>query len=128
MADDSHDDNDTSNYDFDIKSSHAHHNRTLVRQATDLTSSFPLKPFQKINSETVEIPGLNVKVVRYRIANDLGKIEPHLYIKYNLGGVDSSAAVAKGKLYFTVRYNQEIQSFTVGINRCTIIFFINDDP
>ena len=50
----------------------SHKPRTLVRQSTDLTSSFPLKRFQRINSETVEIPGLNVKVVRYRIENDLG--------------------------------------------------------
>lgn len=95
-------------------------NRTLVRQSTDLTSSFPLKPFQKINSETVEIPGLNVKVVRYRIENDLGKIEPHLYIKYNSSGGDASTMASKGKLFFSLHYNEEIQSFSVTINKAEL--------
>jgi hypothetical protein len=94
--------------------------KVLVRQSTDLTSSFPLKPFQKINSETVEIPGLNVKVVRYRIENDLGRIEPHLYINYNSGGIDSNSGQSKAKLYFSLHYNEEIQSFAVTINKAEI--------
>ena len=96
--------------------------RVLVRQSTDLTTSFPLKPFQKINSETVEIPGLNVKVVRYRIQNDLGKIEPHLYIKYNMGGIDPNPTLSKGKLFFTLRYNEEIQSLSVTINKAELYY------
>ena len=83
--------------DDDAEYTREQRSRSLVRQSTDLTSSFPLKPFQKINSETIEIPGLNVKVVRYRVGNDLGKIEPHLYKKYNTGGIDSNASLSKGK-------------------------------
>ena len=98
----------------------ANQNRSLVRQSTDLTSSFPLKPFQKINSETVEIPGLNVKVVRYRIENDLGKLEPHLYKNYNSGGGDNTQMVSKGKIWFSLHYNEEIQSLSVTINRSEI--------
>ena len=64
--------------------------RVLTRQSTDLTCKFPLKPFQRINSETVEIPGLNVKVVRYRVEDDLGKIDPHMYIKNNSTGADGA--------------------------------------
>ena len=96
-----------------------HTTRTLVRQSTDLTSSFPLKPFQKINSETVEIPGLNVKVVRYRIENDLGKIDPHLYKSYN-SSVDPTTAITKGKLFFSLHYNEEIKSLSVTISRAEI--------
>ncbi|CAF0755028.1 unnamed protein product [Brachionus calyciflorus] len=94
--------------------------KTLIRQSTDLTTSFPLKPFQRINSETVEIPGLNVKVVRYRIENDLGKIEPHLYTKYSSGGIETHQMSAKGKIYFTLRYNEDIQSFSVTINKAEL--------
>ncbi len=94
--------------------------KTLVRQSTDLTTSFPLKSFQKINSETVEIPGLNVKVVRYRIANDLGRIEPHLYKNYNAGSGDSNAAVCKSKLFFSLYYNEEIQSLSVTVTKAEI--------
>ncbi|RNA11263.1 synaptotagmin-10 isoform X2 [Brachionus plicatilis] len=94
--------------------------RTLIRQSTDLTSSFPLKPFQKINSQTVEIPGLNVKVVRYRIENDLGKIEPHLYTKYSSAGIETNQVISKGKIHLTMRYNEEIRSFSVTINKVEI--------
>ena len=103
-----------------VKTTAANQNRSLVRQSTDLTSSFPLKPFQKINSETVEIPGLNVKVVRYRIENDLGKLEPHLYKNYNSGGGDNTQMVSKGKIWFSLHYNEEIQSLSVTINRSEI--------
>lgn len=98
-------------------SASSHTSRTLVRQSTDLTSSFPLKPFQRIASETVEVPGLNVKVMRYRISNDLGKIEPHLYINYNIGGGDSGTVVTRGKLYFSLRYSTDIQSLMVTIKK-----------
>jgi hypothetical protein len=94
--------------------------RSLVRQSTDLTSSFPLKGFQKINSETVEIPGLNVKVVRYRLENDLGKIDPHLYKKYNAGGIDANAGLSKGELYFSLRYTEDNQMFSIIINRAEV--------
>lgn len=97
--------------------SYTSQHRSLVRQSTDLTSSFPLKPFQRINSETVEVPGLNVKVVRYRVANDLGKIDPHLYINYNMGGADAASCVAKAKLFFSLRYSPDIQSLTVTIKK-----------
>lgn len=94
--------------------------KTLIRQSTDLTSSFPLKSFQKINSQTVEIPGLNVKVVRYRIENDLGKIEPHLYTKYSSAGIETNQVISKGKIYLTLRYNEEIRSFSVTVNKVDI--------
>lgn len=94
--------------------------KTLIRQSTDLTSSFPLKPFQKINSQTVEIPGLNVKVVRYRVENDLGKIEPHLYTKYSSAGIETNQVISKGKIFLTLRYNEEIRSFSVTINKVDI--------
>lgn len=90
--------------------------RTLVRQSTDLTSSFPLKSFQRINSETIEVPGLNVKVMRYRVSNDFGKIEPHLYIN-NIGGGDSCSVLAKGKLSFSVRFIENIKSLCVTIKK-----------
>jgi hypothetical protein len=93
--------------------------RTLVRQSTDITTSFPLKPFQKINSETIEIPGLNVKVVRYRVENDLGKIDPHLYKSYN-SSIDPTTAITKGKLFFSLYYNEEIKSLSVTINKAEI--------
>ncbi len=93
--------------------------RTLIRQSTDITTSFPLKPFQKINSETVEIPGLNVKVVRYRVENDLGKIDPHLYKSYN-SSIDPTTAITKGKLFFSLHYNEEIKSLSVTINKAEI--------
>jgi len=93
--------------------------RTLVRQSTDITTSFPLKPFQKINSETIEIPGLNVKVVRYRVENDLGKIDPHLYKSYN-SSIDPTTAITKGKLFFSLHYNEEINSLSVTINKAEI--------
>ena len=101
----------------------ASHNRVLVRQSTDLTCKFPVRPFQRINSETVEIPGLNVKVVRYRIEDDLGKIEPQMYIKNNSNGVDLTNSTSKGKINFTVRYNEDIQSLTVTIN--TVEIFVH---
>ena len=95
-------------------------NKTLVRQSTNVTSSFPLKSFQRINSQTVEIPGLNVKVVRYHIENGLGKIDPHLYMKNSSSGADSSTVVCKGMLFFSIHYNEEIQSFSVTINKSEI--------
>lgn len=92
----------------------------LVRQSTELTSSFPLKSFQKINSETVEIPGLNVKVVRYRVDHDLGRIEPHLYKKGIAGGVDSNANLSKGKLQFTLRYTEDTQTLSIIVGKAEI--------
>lgn len=104
----------------DKTTNNTNNSKTLVRQATDLTSSFPLKSFQKINSETIEIPGLNVKVVRYRIENDLGRIEPHLYKNYSVGACDSNVSVSKSKLFFSLYYNEEIQSLSVSVNKAEI--------
>ena len=99
----------------------SNHNRVLMRQSTDLTCKFPLKPFQRINSETVEIPGLNVKVVRYRVEDDLGKIEPHMYIKNSSAGADSLMnSTSKGKIYFSLHYNEEIKSLSLTINKAEI--------
>jgi hypothetical protein len=96
-------------------------NRVLLRQTSDLTSKFPSNPFRRINSETVEIPGLNVKVVRYRVDDDLGKIDPHMYIKNNSTGADSlMSSTSKGKIYFSLHYNEEIKSLSLTINKAEI--------
>jgi len=95
----------------------------LSRQSTEMTSSFPSKAFHgKLNSQTIEIPGLNVKVVRYKnIENDIGKIDPNLYRNYSSSkGADANAASSKGKLFFSLRYNEDIGSFSVNINKAEI--------
>ncbi len=95
----------------------------LTRQSTEMTATFPYKAFHgKINSKTIEIPGLNVKVVRYRnMENDIGKIDPNLYRNYSSSkGVDSNIGVSRGKLYFSLKYNEEIQSFSVNINKAEL--------
>jgi hypothetical protein len=95
--------------------------RGLVRQSSETNSAFPLKPFQRVNSDTVEIPGLNVKVVRYHIEDDLGSIEPQMYIKYNSASVDAATNMSKGKLFFSLQYNQDIQSLSVTVVRAEIL-------
>jgi Ca2+-dependent lipid-binding protein len=59
-------------------------------------------------------------VVRYRVDNNLGKIEPHLYKKYNAGGIDSNASMSKGKLHFTLRYTGDNQMLSVIISKAEI--------
>lgn len=81
---------------------------------------FPLKPFQKVNSKTVEIPGLNVKVVQYTIKDDLGKIEPKMYIKFNTGCAEALNTPSKGKLFFSLFYNNDIKSLSVTITKAEI--------
>ncbi len=86
----------------------------------EMTRNFPDKAFNgKINSKTIEIPGLYVKVVRYKnIENGIGKLDPNLYRKYSLRKRDdSSIEISRGKLYFNLRYNEEIQSFLVNIKK-----------
>jgi len=118
----SNDENDNSSKNSEISSvSSSAPNRLLVRQLTELTATFPLKPFQRVNSQTVEIPGLNVKVVRYRIEDDLGKIEPRMYIKYNTGCGESLNGPSRGKLYFNLFYNEDIHSLSVTILKADII-------
>jgi hypothetical protein len=95
--------------------------RKLVRQSSEILTRVPFKPFQKINSETVEIPGLNVKVVRYRVENDLGTIDPHLYKNYSSKGADSASVVSKGKLFFSLHYNEDIQSLSVTVSKAELI-------
>ena len=89
----------------------------------EMTKNFPDKAFNgKINSKTIEIPGLYVKVVRYKnIENGIGKLDPNLYRKYSLRKRDdSSIEISRGKLYFNLRYNEEIQSFSVYIKKAEL--------
>ena len=106
-------------------STHSSNKPSFVRQSSDITASFPLKSFQKFNSETVEIPGLNVKTVRYRIEDDLGKLDPHLYKNFTsvgtaLGGKDQ-ANPSRAKLFFNLSYNEDIKSLSVTVNRAEIL-------
>jgi len=102
--------------------------KKLVRQSSEILTRVPFKPFQKINSETVEIPGLNVKVVRYRVEHDLGTIDPHLYKNYSSNGTDSASIVSKGKLFFSLHYNEDIQSLSVTINKAELINTTQSTP
>jgi hypothetical protein len=97
----------------------------LVRQMSETTRTFPLKPFQRVNSETVEIPGLNVKVLRYHIEDGLGSIDPHMYIKYNSSTLDATNVANKGKLYFNLRYDKDIQSLSVTVIKADIYSQVN---
>lgn len=110
--------NSTSNNNEDNHDFYVNARQLLTRQSTEMTSTFPSKAFHgKINSQTIEIPGLNVKVVRYKnMENDIGKIDPNLYRNYSSSkGADSNAGISKGKLFFSLRFNEEIQSFSVNI-------------
>lgn len=110
--------NSTSNNNEDNHDFYVNARQLLTRQSTEMTSTFPSKAFHgKINSQTIEIPGLNVKVVRYKnMENDIGKIDPNLYRNYSSSkGADSNVGISKGKLFFSLRFNEEIQSFSVNI-------------
>jgi hypothetical protein len=62
--------------------------------------------------ETVEIPGLNgVKSIRY-LNDNLGKLQPDLYIK-QISQTDPTYGF--GKITFTLYYNQQISSLIVTI-------------
>jgi hypothetical protein len=88
--------------------------RSLIRQSTDTTCTFPIRrPMRRMESiETVEIPGLNgVKSIRY-LNDNLGKLQPDLYIK-QISQTDPTYGF--GKITFTLYYNQQISSLIVTI-------------
>jgi hypothetical protein len=88
--------------------------RSLIRQSTDTTCTFPIRrPMRRMESiETVEIPGLNgVKAIRY-LNDNLGKLQPDLYIKQTS---QSDPTYGCGKITFTLFYNQQITSLIVTI-------------
>ncbi|CAF1391368.1 unnamed protein product [Rotaria magnacalcarata] len=88
--------------------------RSLIRQSTDTTCTFPIRnPMRRMESiETVEIPGLNgVKSIRY-LNDNLGKLQPDLYMKQTS---QSDPTYGCGKITFTVFYNQQITSLIVTV-------------
>jgi hypothetical protein len=88
--------------------------RSLIRQSTDTTCTFPIRrPMRRMESiETVEIPGLNgVKAIRY-LNDNLGKLQPDLYMKQT-SQIDPTYGC--GKITFTLFYNQQLTSLVVTI-------------
>jgi hypothetical protein len=88
--------------------------RSLIRQSTDTTCTFPIRrTIRRMESiETVEIPGLNgVKSIRY-LNDNLGKLQPDLYMKQTS---QTDPTYGFGKITFTVFYNQQISSLIVTI-------------
>jgi len=88
--------------------------RSLIRQSTDTTCTFPIrKSVRRMESiETVEIPGLNgVKSIRY-LHDNLGKLQPDLYMKQTS---QTDPTYGCGKIQFTLFYNQQISSLIVTI-------------
>ena len=88
--------------------------RSLIRQSTDTTATFPIRrAMRRMESiETVEIPGLNgVKSIRY-LNDNLGKLQPDLYTKQT-SQIDPTYGF--GKITFTLNYNQQISSLIVTI-------------
>ncbi len=88
--------------------------RSLIRQSTDTTCTFPIRrTMRRMESiETVEIPGLNgVKAIRY-LNDNLGKLQPDLYMKQTC---QTDPTYGFGKITFTLFYNQQISSLIVTI-------------
>jgi hypothetical protein len=88
--------------------------RSLIRQSTDTTCTFPIRHgMRRMESiETVEIPGLNgVKSIRY-LHDNLGKLQPDLYTKQAL---QIDPTYGYGKLTFTLHFNSSIGSLIVTI-------------
>ncbi|CAF1517667.1 unnamed protein product [Didymodactylos carnosus] len=89
--------------------------RTLIRQSTDTTCTFPVRQTirRQLSVETVEIPGLNgVKVVRY-LHDNLGRLQPDLYKQIP----NTDPSYGYGKIYFNLFYNLSLTSFIVFIDR-----------
>ncbi|CAF2509759.1 unnamed protein product [Rotaria sp. Silwood2] len=106
------------NHDFntitDVTTKLLGRSRSLIRQSTDTTCTFPIRnTMRRMESiETVEIPGLNgVKAIRYLNGN-LGKLQPDLYMKQTS---QSDPTYGCGKLTFTLFYNQQLTSLVVTI-------------
>lgn len=88
--------------------------RSLIRQSTDTTCTFPIRrTMRRMESiETVEIPGLNgVKAIRY-LNDNLGKLQPDLYTKQTS---QTDPTYGCGKMTFILFYNQQISSLIVTI-------------
>jgi len=88
--------------------------RSLIRQSTEATCTFPMRrQMRRMESvETVEIPGLNgVKSLRY-INDNLGKLQPDLYMRQTS---QTDPIYGYGKINFTLFYNQQISSLTVTV-------------
>ncbi|CAF2085111.1 unnamed protein product [Rotaria magnacalcarata] len=94
-----------------FRKQYIHRSRSLIRQSTDTTSTFPIRGSIR-RMESIEIPGLNgVKSIRY-IHDNLGKLEPNLYkkpIQSNDPSYDS------GQITFTLFYNQTLTSLIITI-------------
>ena len=98
----------------DVTSKLLGRSRSLIRQSTEATCTFPLRgSIRRMESiETVEIPGLNgVKAIRY-LNDNLGKLQPDLYMKQTL---QSDPTYGCGRLTFTLFYNQQVTSLVVTI-------------
>ncbi|CAF3232527.1 unnamed protein product [Rotaria sp. Silwood2] len=103
-----HDNNNNNNNE---KNQTINRSRSLIRQSTDTTTTFPIRRSIR-RMESIEIPGLNgVKVIRY-IDDDLGKLEPHLY-KKPLQPNDPS--YDSGSITLTLFYNQSLTSLIITI-------------
>ncbi|CAF0908648.1 unnamed protein product [Adineta steineri] len=88
--------------------------RSLIRQSTDTTCTYPIRrPMRRMESvETVEIPGLNgLKALRY-LNDNLGKLQPDLYMKQTS---QTDPTYGFGKLIFTLFYNQQTTSLIVTV-------------
>ena len=88
--------------------------RSLIRQSTDTTCTFPIRrPMRRMESiETVEIPGLNgVKSIRY-LNDNLGRLQPDLYTKPTC---QTDPSYGFGKLSFTLFYNSSLTALMVNI-------------
>lgn len=98
----------------DVTSKFLGRSRSLIRQSTDTTCTFPIRgPMRRMESiETVEIPGLNgVKAIRYLNGN-LGKLQPDLYTRQTL---QADPTYGYGKINFTLFYNQQLTSLIVTV-------------
>jgi hypothetical protein len=99
----------------DVTTKLLNRSRSLVRQSTDTTCTFPIRrTMRRMESiETVEIPGLNgLKALRY-LNDKLGKLQPDLYIKQTS---QTDPTYGCGKLTFTLFYNQQTTSLIVVVS------------
>ncbi|CAF1085662.1 unnamed protein product [Adineta steineri] len=93
------------------KLKHGERSRSLIRQSTEATCTFPIRHAIR-RLESVEIPGLNgVKSIRY-INDDLGKLQPDLYKKQTS---ENDPSYNTGKITFTLFYNQSLTSLIITI-------------
>ncbi|CAF1607948.1 unnamed protein product [Rotaria sp. Silwood1] len=99
------------NNDNNLREEMINRSRSLIRQSTDTTSTFPIRRSIR-RMESIEIPGLNgVKAIRY-INDNLGKLEPNLYkkpIQLNDPSYNS------GSITLTLFYNQSLTSLIITI-------------